>query len=1035
MRIGRLRAFGFGAALGVLAALAGCATLPPGALVKSPGAKTTAAATPVGADQVGEPCAFSQNEGPSADVPSVRAVSLRCGTWQQPSGHVYEASSGESGASLDALVRSGPWRAHLDQFLTCAAPRDTRILDGVPAALLQCSRRNGGWPHLAFAAKVGDRTFLADGVLSALPALEATVAALTGREVAGGGRHRSAAFELMASELARQPFGSGDLERYYGLMKLGDEANSIDNFAAAEDAFRDALAVQQRILGPNNPGLALPLMHLGLQISNQHRFAEADGFFKRAAALLAAKPDPLVEGRLELYLGMHEANQDNFTAAAEHTAEAERIFAAQVPPATLAAARRGETGASRGAPDTYDSLFFDLDTETGILGLSNVWRFQGMLAYRKHKYELASRLAQQAETLVKISGLGTKATLPRVVRVAALTEQAQGRINQAVTGLSDSVRLFSQYAPNERPVAVTLFLIGRALEREGRTDAALERFRRGAKILTERHLGLPESFITPYLDTLYAAAKANPREAEKLDAEMSEASQFVQSSLTAQFIAKAAARLASGDQRVSAALRELQDDELALKNLFVERDAEAQKPEQLQNADELARIDAKIAAAEAKRNDAEAAAQAAAPAYGQLVQANASAESVMRLLGPDEALFDIQLGREHSYGFLVTPRKVVAYRLALTLEQATAAVDRLRKTAQVFFTADGQPRIPIYDIAEANALYRTLFGPIGPALAGVKHLVIAPSGPLLSLPFEMLVTAPTPAVTNGDYRTVPFLLKRFAVAYVPAPQTFVGLRQIKAPSAAPLPFIGFGDFQPASKAQLAKAFPPDRCKEDYEALSELPKLPGTREEVLGIGKLLGARPEDILLGPAFTRAAVEKIDFRQYRVIHFATHAFLPSELHCKSEPSILMSVPPTAASAADAFLEGSEVLHLKMDADLVVLSACNTAGPGGAGSGGSGESLSGLARDFFFAGTRGLLVTHWEVDDDSADYITTRTMETMRPGSGERDTVDALRQAKLDRIAGKGVTPGSGTLFSHPFAWAPFVLIGDGLRVPPAAS
>src|SRR5207302_4309917 len=127
------------------------------------------------------------------------------------------------------------------------------------------------------------------------------------------------------------------------------------------------------------------------------------------------------------------------------------------------------------------------------------------------------------------------------------------------------------------------------------------------------------------------------------------------------------------------------------------------------------------------------------------------------------------------------------------------------------------------------------------------------------------------------------------------------------------------------------------------------------------------------------------------------------------------MSLPDGATNAQDAFLDGSEILHLQMNADLVVLSACNTAGPGGAGSGGSGESLSGLARAFFFAGTRGLLVTHWSVDDDSAEFITTHTMRSMRPGADRGDTIDALRQAKLDRLAGNGVTPGSGTTFSPP--------------------
>jgi CHAT domain-containing protein len=349
----------------------------------------------------------------------------------------------------------------------------------------------------------------------------------------------------------------------------------------------------------------------------------------------------------------------------------------------------------------------------------------------------------------------------------------------------------------------------------------------------------------------------------------------------------------------------------------------------------------------------------------------------------------------------------------------------LRQTAQVDIDDRGNVKIPVFDVAGAYALYQELFLPVAAKLDGLDRLVISSNGPLLSFPFEMLVTDATPTVANGDYRGVPFLLKRLALSYVPAPQTFVRLRQIKASSSAPEPYIGFGDFRKPTKAQFAAAFPRDRCANDLDALAQLRDLPGTREEILDVAKLLNLKPQDIVLGEKFTKAALSDTDLKQYRVVHLATHAFLPTELRCLSEPSILMSVSPQADSAKDAFLDSDEVLRLQMDADLVILSACNTAGPGGA----AGESLSGLARAFFFAGTRGLMVTHWSVDDDSAEFITTRTMLGMKPGAARKDTTLALRQAKLDRMLTAGTPGGPSLIFSHPFAWAPFVLIGDGLR------
>ena len=122
----------------------------------------------------------------------------------------------------------------------------------------------------------------------------------------------------------------------------------------------------------------------------------------------------------------------------------------------------------------------------------------------------------------------------------------------------------------------------------------------------------------------------------------------------------------------------------------------------------------------------------------------------------------------------------------------------------------------------------------------------------------------------------------------------------------------------------------------------------------------------------------------RHRIIHLATHALLPGELSCLQEPSIVVSAQPGAADADSAFVKASDLLGLKLDADLVILSACNTGGPGGAGG---GEALSGLARAFFYAGARGLMVTHWAVDDAAAALT----------------VADSLRRQQAARLLGRG--------------------------------
>jgi len=1022
-----------------LIALGGCGSLPPSVLVSETSSATAQAGTAVGKNQVGEACEYRPSSLRDVDLDAGRAFGVWCGTWRQPSGRLFEATEKRDGvAQLMQLATSSLWRSYLDQRATCTAPTGTSILDNVPAVLMQCTERNGGWPHVAIAATYGGKTFMTDGVPSAVPAIEATVASLAGHPIADTATSRSAAGKLVDQRLTTQPFGSGDLDRYYGLMRLGDSKNGIDDFAGAEDAFRDALAVQQKILGPSNPGLAMPLMHLALQISNQQHFPEASALFARAGTLLADGSDPLVAARLDYYLAMHALNQGQAAQAKTLADKAETEFAAFVPPGLEEAALRGSpaataaSGTARNAAlGAIQPLIVDPQAEMGIRGLAAVWRLKSTMAYSSGGYGEARKVADQARALLNVSGFNPPGTVPRVIRVAALSDAAIGDLPAAERGLKECAVLFDQVTPSEKPEALCLFHAGRVAQERGNVDEALEHFRAGAKMARERHFDLSENLVTPFLETLFAQAERDAAKAPAAHAEMFEAAQLVQGSLTARFISKAAARLASGDARAAVALRQLQDADLTLDTLKLERDVETQKPASLQDAKKLAQIDGAMAAAEVKRNAAEAAAQAAAPGYAQLIQAEASTKLVIELLQSNEGFLTIQLGQKSSFGFFATRQGITAFRVPLTLESASQAVNHLRKTAQVDINDRGDITIPAFDVAAAHRLYQDLFAPVAAKLGGLDRIVISSNGPLLSLPFEMLVTDATPAVGNGDYRGVPFLLKRFALSYVPAPQTFVLLRQIASASAAPEPYIGFGDFRKPTRAQFASTFPRERCQTDLDALAQLKDLPGTRQEILDVAKMLTVTPQDIVLGDKFTKATVTGTDLKRYRVVHLATHAFLPTELRCLSQPSILMSAPAQAESAKDAFLASDEVQELKMDADLVIVSACNTAGPGGA----AGESLSGLARAFFFAGTRGLLVTHWSVDDDSAEFITTRAMLGMKPGASRKDTTLALRQAKLDRLMTAGSPGGPSLVFSHPFAWAPFVLIGDGLRIAPATA
>jgi CHAT domain-containing protein len=388
-------------------------------------------------------------------------------------------------------------------------------------------------------------------------------------------------------------------------------------------------------------------------------------------------------------------------------------------------------------------------------------------------------------------------------------------------------------------------------------------------------------------------------------------------------------------------------------------------------------------------------------------------KDVFAALHPNEAFAAITLSDEDGWVFLLRNGTVTVSKIDAGLKQVAELVRRVR--AGIELTTSG---LPTFDIADAQKLYQITLGGVGKELEGVKALVVAPAGPLLSLPFEVLLTGPAEA---SNLAAAPWLVRRFTLAHVPAPSNFVSLRKIAAGSRASRPWFGFGDFRPVTLAQAERTFSGPGCIESAKLLASLPPLPYARKELDAARALLGADASDMLLGPAFTVDAVLKARLKDYRILQFSTHALLPSELRCQSEPAIITSAPPNATSASGALLTATSVVGLDLDADLVILSACNSGGPGGTTA---GESLSGLARAFFYAGARSLEVTHWSVNDQVAAFLVADTLRRIRE-SPNIGIAAALRDAQVAMLgeAGKGLPAD----IAHPFFWAPFAVIGEG--------
>jgi CHAT domain-containing protein len=319
----------------------------------------------------------------------------------------------------------------------------------------------------------------------------------------------------------------------------------------------------------------------------------------------------------------------------------------------------------------------------------------------------------------------------------------------------------------------------------------------------------------------------------------------------------------------------------------------------------------------------------------------------------------------------------------------------------------------------AHALYKSLFSGIADPMRGVTHLVVVPSGPLASLPFGLLLASPP---VSKDYAKADWLARNVAITHSPSLKSFFAARSAAPVPKAPKPLLAFGD--PAIGVQTSADAPMHAgsvtCRAEGPAPASLllgmSALPETAQEIKRISTLFGPQSATYLRTQA-TEAMLNSLQPQDYRVLYFATHGLLPGELKCQSEPALVLTPPTVAAKNRneDGLLEASEISAMRLNADLVVLSACNTAGGGGKFG---GEALSGLAEAFFYAGARNLVVSHWQVPSAATAQLMSRMFENLGPALAN-GAAKSLQLAQI-KMWDKAET-------AHPFYWAAFVLAGDG--------
>jgi CHAT domain-containing protein/tetratricopeptide (TPR) repeat protein len=386
-----------------------------------------------------------------------------------------------------------------------------------------------------------------------------------------------------------------------------------------------------------------------------------------------------------------------------------------------------------------------------------------------------------------------------------------------------------------------------------------------------------------------------------------------------------------------------------------------------------------------------------------------SPAEVQARLGADEALLEYHVGTDASWLFVVT-REHLEVALLPGARALRAQVDALRALLSAPRTLGATQYA-----AAAHGAFRVL---VAPALAGrprIRRLVVVPDGPLWEVPFEALLTEAAPA---GRFASFPYLLRRFTVSY-----------RLSAAGAAAGPgtpttgaqLVAFADPPPPGRADQGPALAGVERAVFREGVRwSLPPLPCARQEARDSVALFGPRRAQVHTGAGAIESRVKSDpEVAKARYLLFSTHALVSDTM--PSQSALVLSL--AGDGAEDGLLQAYEIDRLRLSADLVVLSACETA----LGQNVRGEGLLGLARSFFHAGARRLLASQWRVADCSTAHLVTDFFRRLQAAESAAaatdgaagvgpDLADALRRAKLRLLEGA---------YSHPYYWAPFVLVG----------